>query len=167
MIIKICSFEGIEKLAKSPFPPKTALISIGDPGDDPPDLEFKPEHILRLSFEDISLEELFDFTSEETPELTTEEMISKRIERERRKLQIFSKEDARKIAAFVLPKKDEIDLLICQCEYGVSRSAACAAAVSEYFYQNGIDIFSDYRYFPNRRVYRETIKALRELDGNT
>jgi predicted protein tyrosine phosphatase len=163
MIIKIYSFEGIEELAKSPFPEKTALISIGDPGDDPPELKNKPEYILRLSFDDVSVEEIFDFTSDDNPERITEEMIGKRLER--KKMQIFTKEQAEKIAAFILPKKDEIDLLICQCEYGVSRSAGCAAAISEYFYKNGIDIFADYYYLPNKRVYSETIKALREFGG--
>jgi predicted protein tyrosine phosphatase len=162
MIIKIYSFEAIEKLAKSPFPEKTALISIGDPGDDPPNLMHKPEHMLRLEFDDISLDELFAFTSEVTPELITEDLIMKKLER--KKFKIFTNEHAKKIAAFIMPLKSEIDLLICQCEYGVSRSAGCAAAISEYFYKNGIDIFADYYYLPNKRVYNETFKALREFD---
>ncbi len=50
--------------------------------------------------------------------------------------------------------------IICQCEYGQSRSAACAAAIMEHFYGNGITIFRDYRYYPNQLVYNKLYKAL-------
>ena len=42
--------------------------------------------------------------------------------------------------------------IICQCEYGQSRSAACAAAILEYYNKNGISIFADYRYYPNQMI---------------
>ena len=43
--------------------------------------------------------------------------------------------------------------IICQCEYGQSRSAGCAAAIMEHFYRRGIDIFAAYKYYPNQVVY--------------
>ena len=50
--------------------------------------------------------------------------------------------------------------LICQCEYGQSRSAACAAAILEFYDKNGISIFADYRYYPNQLVYNKVKDAL-------
>lgn len=50
--------------------------------------------------------------------------------------------------------------IICQCEYGQSRSAGCAAAILEHFYHRGIDIFADYKYYPNQVVYHKIIDAL-------
>ena len=50
--------------------------------------------------------------------------------------------------------------IICQCEYGQSRSAGCAAAILEYFYHNGISIFTDYKYYPNQVVYHKVYDAI-------
>ena len=50
--------------------------------------------------------------------------------------------------------------IICQCEYGQSRSAGCAAAILEHFYRRGIDIFTDYKYYPNQVVYHKVFDAL-------
>ena len=53
--------------------------------------------------------------------------------------------------------------LICQCEYGESRSSGCAAAILEYFYKTGISIFTDYRYYPNQVVYHKVFDALKKV----
>lgn len=50
--------------------------------------------------------------------------------------------------------------LICQCEYGQSRSAGCAAAILQHFYKTGIDVFVDYRRYPNQVVYHKVFDAL-------
>ena len=50
--------------------------------------------------------------------------------------------------------------IICQCEYGQSRSAACAAAILEHFAHRGIDVFRDYRYYPNQLVFNKVLAAL-------
>jgi predicted protein tyrosine phosphatase len=146
MIIKIHSAESIIKLAQTPFPPGTALISISDPDDEPLVFLYEPEHILRMQFEDISIEELSE-----------DDLIY--AQREKR---IFTKKQAEIIAEFILPLKYQIDILICQCYYGQSRSAGVAAAISQYFYSNGIDIFADYKYTPNKSVYNKIIEALRK-----
>ena len=52
--------------------------------------------------------------------------------------------------------------IICQCEYGQSRSAACAAAIKEYFEKSGIEIFSDYRYYPNQLIFNKLLDALKK-----
>ena len=61
--------------------------------------------------------------------------------------------EADALAAFIYQARaDGLDIL-CQCEYGQSRSAACAAAILEHFDSTGISIFADYRYYPNQVVY--------------
>ena len=68
--------------------------------------------------------------------------------------------EAEKLAEFIYKaKQDGLDI-ICQCEYGQSRSAACASAILEHFYGTGISIFVDYRYYPNQVVYHKVFDAL-------
>lgn len=62
---------------------------------------------------------------------------------------------------FLQQKKNGKDI-ICQCEYGESRSSGCAAAIHEYFYKNGIDVFADYRYYPNQMVYHKVYDGLKK-----
>ena len=50
--------------------------------------------------------------------------------------------------------------IICQCEYGQSRSPACAAAILEHFHKNGISIFANYKYYPNQLIFNKTLEAL-------
>ncbi|MCM1166131.1 MAG: hypothetical protein NC299_14270 [Lachnospiraceae bacterium] len=50
--------------------------------------------------------------------------------------------------------------IICQCEYGQSRSAGCAAAILEHFSHAGISVFSDRDYYPNKLVYNKFLDAL-------
>lgn len=52
--------------------------------------------------------------------------------------------------------------IICQCEYGQSRSAGCAAAILEHFYHTGISVFADYKYYPNQVVYHKVFDALNQ-----
>ena len=59
-------------------------------------------------------------------------------------------------------KANNLDI-ICQCDYGQSRSAACAAAILQHFEGRGIDIFADYRYYPNQLVYHKIFDALEKL----
>ena len=70
----------------------------------------------------------------------------------------FPEADA--IADFIYKARAEGLSLICQCEYGQSRSAGCAAAVLEHFARRGIRIFADYRYYPNQLVYHKVKDAL-------
>lgn len=64
------------------------------------------------------------------------------------------------IAAFIYRAYDKGMDIICQCEYGQSRSAATAAAILEHFYHNGISIFTNYNYYPNQVVYHKIFDAL-------
>ncbi len=65
------------------------------------------------------------------------------------------------LADFIINAIRECRTIICQCEYGQSRSAACAAAIKEYIDRTGINIFSDYRYYPNQLVYNKIYTALK------
>ncbi len=56
--------------------------------------------------------------------------------------------------------------IICQCEYGKSRSAGCAAAILEYFYEGGISVFIDYRRYPNQVVYHKVFDALESVKAS-
>ena len=68
--------------------------------------------------------------------------------------------EADELAEFIYAAKaDGVDI-ICQCEYGQSRSAGCAAAILEHFYKTGISVFADYRYYPNQLVYNKVFDAL-------
>ena len=68
--------------------------------------------------------------------------------------------EADELAKFIYEARaDGLDI-ICQCDYGQSRSTACAAAILQHFEKRGIDIFADYRYYPNQLVYHKVFDAL-------
>ena len=70
--------------------------------------------------------------------------------------------EAKALATFIKRAVRDGLSLVCQCEYGQSRSAACAAAILQYYENRGIDIFADYRYYPNQLVYHKIFDALKE-----
>jgi len=70
----------------------------------------------------------------------------------------FQKADT--VARFIVDAVKKGRKIICQCEMGMSRSAACAAAILEYFCGSGISIFADKRYSPNRVVFQKLYSAL-------
>ena len=112
-------------------------------------MEYKPAHILRLEFDDITLSDI-DYESSG-----------------RYAFRLFSEEQANQIAAFVYRHREDCETLLCQCHYGQSRSAAVAAAIKEHFDYNGIDIFADEqeRYCPNLYVFRKTLQALQNKEA--
>ena len=71
--------------------------------------------------------------------------------------------EAEDLAKFIYRAYEEGLDIICQCEYGQSRSAACAAAILEHFYHNGISVFADYRYYPNQMIFHKIFDALTDL----
>lgn len=74
--------------------------------------------------------------------------------------------EAEELAKFIINvKKDGLNI-ICQCEYGESRSSGCAAAILEYFYKTGISVFADYKYYPNQVVYHKVYDALTKIEKN-
>jgi len=63
------------------------------------------------------------------------------------------------IAEFVKRMLKHVDLLIVQCEAGMSRSAGVAAAIS--LVKNGSDeeFFNNDKYFPNMKCYRTVLES--------
>ena len=161
--IEIHSIKSIETRSMLPFEPNTILISMGDTGAEPPKLQHKPDYILRLIFDDITLQEIREeFKLPESLVSSDEDLINflKAYD-----TNIFSDKQAQDIAEFVFKHNHSDSVLICQCHYGQSRSAGCAAAISEYFYGNGIDFFADDSYYPNKLVFRKVLKALEEYES--
>lgn len=72
--------------------------------------------------------------------------------------------EASELAEFIIKAENAGLNIICQCEYGQSRSAACAAVILEYFYHNGISIFADYRYYLNQLIFNKLLNALKNYE---
>lgn len=138
MEVSIISREKVEELLNKDFPENTAVISFSDPEERQIDYHNKPVRLFRVAIPDIGISELSEYgLSYET---------------------YFPEAD--KLADFIYgARQDSLDIM-CQCEYGESRSSACAAAIWEHFYQKGIAIFTDYRYCPNQVVYHKVFDAL-------
>lgn len=149
MKIEIMSRESLEQRVRKPFPEKTAIISITDSDALPVKFIHSPEHLLPLVFDDLDPESDF-----------MDEILNGFPEFENSFLTMTNNQ-AQSIADFVRAIHPITKLLICQCEYGQSRSAAVAAAIAEHFNGNGIDIFADSRYFPNKYVFRTVLEKLR------
>lgn len=154
MEIMITSREALEARARSPFPPRTAVISITDSDDPDADLLNPPDWLLRLKFDDVHNDLL-------------EEVLGRRPTEEEARIlaenfHFITEGQARQIAAFIreAAQPNMADTLICQCEYGQSRSAAVAAAARQYLAGDGIGIWADDRYYPNKLVFRMVTAAL-------
>ena len=141
-------------LCEHPFFEKIAVISITDYGYEFAELKNKPHHLLQLAFDDVDSDVFIDELGE-NPSLEDKLKIEK-------KYHMLSNEQAIQIAEFVNEVWDNVDVIICQCEYGQSRSAAVAAAISQFKYQNGIEIFADDKYYPNKLVYRKVFDSLED-----
>ena len=73
--------------------------------------------------------------------------------------------EADDLAKFIVKAVSENKNIVCQCEYGQSRSAGCAAAIKEYFYKDGISVFADYNYYPNQVVFHKVYDALVKMNS--
>lgn len=151
MRISIYSRKSIEKLLQGKFPGNTAVISFYDPpgkfcdtGYKPVDYSAKADRVFQVALHDIDPVVLPKY------HLTYEEYFP----------------EADNLAEFIFVAKREGKDIICQCEYGESRSSGCAAAIREYFYKDGINIFADYRYYPNQMVYHKVYDALEKYENN-
>jgi len=154
MKIEIESRESIEGRAREPFAAHTALISITDMDYDFSALDNKPEFILQIKFDDVSFEDL-EYNLGRKPTESEELLYAE-------KNHMFNDRQAEEIAEFIKRILGKAELLICQCEYGQSRSAGIAAAVKQFLDKNGIEIFADDCFYPNKLVYRKVLAALKE-----
>ena len=126
------------------FPPNTAVISFYDPPSSPRrdispvNYSGKASRVFQIAIHDIDLSVL------PTYNMTYDTYFP----------------EVNDLAEFIYTAKADGLEIICQCEYGQSRSAACAAAILEHFYKTGISVFADYRYYPNQVVYHKVFDAL-------
>ncbi len=149
MEVNIYSRKAVEELLQSGFPENTAVISFYDPPSrrratlPPVDYSGRVSRVFQVAVHDIDLSVLPQYG------LTYDTYFT----------------EADDLAEFIYTAKADGFNIICQCEYGESRSSACAAAILEYFYKNGISIFADYRYYPNQVVYHKVLDALEKVGG--
>ena len=146
MKVTVCSREEIEAMMTAgEFPQNTAVISFCDPELKQADNNYTPvdfsgvcDDVFYCEVDDLDLDSLLEkgYTYES----------------------FFP--EAAELAAFIIKAYIDGKDIICQCEYGQSRSAGCAAAILEHFYRRGIDIFAAYKYYPNQVVYHKVFDAL-------
>jgi len=67
---------------------------------------------------------------------------------------LMTKDQAKEILSFVNEYKDKVELIICQCDAGISRSSGAAAALSKILNNDDEWVFSSTNYVPNMHVYR-------------
>ncbi len=149
MIVSIYSREAIEEIIRrGDFPENTAVISYYDPELNHIDKKYSHVDYSNVC-DNVFYCELDDLDLDYMPEkgYTYETFFP----------------DVDDLAEFIYEAYQNGKDIICQCEYGQSRSAATAAAIKEFFYHNGIDIFTDYRYYPNQVVYHKVFNALGNL----
>lgn len=144
--IEIMSREEVENLIVNGFPNNVAVISFYDPKSKRTAKDYAPvdytrvcDRVFSIAIHDIDIEILPDYG--------------------------FSFEtyfpEAAALARYIIESVSNGYDIICQCEYGQSRSAACAAAIKEYYDKNGIEVFADYRYYPNQLVFNKLLYALK------
>ena len=147
MKINIHSRSSIGELIQKGFPKKTAVISFYTPKSKREYAESRVNYsgvcdrVFYVGIPDIDIEILGDYG------YTYETYLA----------------EADELAKFICKAKTDGLDIICQCDYGQSRSAACAAAILEHFEGRGIDVFADYRYYPNQLVYHKIFDALEKV----
>ena len=151
MKVEIYSREAIKELMKGEFPKNTAVISFCSPRKTRRAEEIRVyfgnvcDRVFNILIPDIDIEILGDYG------YTYETYLA----------------EADELAKFIYEVRAEGRDIICQCDFGQSRSAACAAAILQHFEGRGIDIFSDYRYYPNQLVYHKIFDALERMTKKT
>lgn len=146
MNVYIYSREDIVQLLKKGFPDNTAVISFSGQFSTEHMVDYygKAKRLFRVKIPDIHYDELSDY------DISYEDYFK----------------EADELAEFIImAQKDGLDI-ICQCEYGQSRSAGCAAAILEFFYKKGILVFASYKYCPNQMVFHKVYDALKNYKIN-
>ena len=146
MNVKIFSREAIERvITEGIFPENTAVISFYDPAikridEDYTHVDYSGvcDTVFYSELDDLDLEVL------------------------RRKGYTYNTyfPEATDIAKFIYNAYDKGMDIICQCEYGQSRSAGTAAAILEHFNRTGISVFANYNYYPNQVIYHKIFDEL-------
>ena len=143
MKIEIYSREEMEKRLQEGRLYNTAVICFYDPGDTPLDYGEKCSAEYAIAIHDLDPEALPEYG------LTMETYFP----------------EAKQLAFYIKRAVKCNFNIVCQCQYGQSRSAGCAAAIKEYFEHDGISIFSDYRYYPNQLIFHKLLDALKTVNS--
>lgn len=144
MKVEVYSRKAIAALIAKEFPKNTAVISFYTPKGRSDSEENRVDYtnvcdkVFYVGIPDIDIEILSDYG------YTYESYLA----------------EAEQLAEFIKAVVTDGFDIICQCDYGQSRSAACAAAILQYYEGRGVDVFADYRYYPNQLVYHKVFDAL-------
>ena len=142
MRVEILSKFAAWGLIKNDFPNNTAVISFYTPinNSDKYKVDYQNvcDSVFYVAVPDISVETLEEYGYTEDTFLI----------------------EANDLADFIYDARDKNKNIICQCDFGRGRSAACAAAILEHFEKRGNDIFSNDQYYPNKLVYQKVLLAL-------
>lgn len=152
MKVSIYSRREIEKIIESgEFPENTVVISYYDPNAHKIDKNYMPvdynkvcSNVFSVGFDDIDI----DYLGKQGYTYDT-----------------YFKESV-DMAEFIYNAYNNGMDIICQCDYGQSRSAGTAAAIMEHFYSNGISVFADYKCFPNKLIFHKVSEALEDYRKN-
>ncbi|MGN0689562.1 MAG: hypothetical protein ACI4KH_03975 [Oscillospiraceae bacterium] len=146
MLVNIYSREAIEKLINErKIPENTAIISFYDPKSPK-----RPKGYRAVDYKGLCDRLFYVGIHDIDPDILDEYGLT---------LDTYFPE-ATEVARFIIDAiSDNMDI-ICQCDYGQSRSAGCAAAIREYYDKSGIEIFADYRYYPNQMIFNKMREAL-------
>ena len=150
MKVEIYSRKAIEEIKATGFPDNNAVISFFTPTgknnceNNRVDYSDVCERVFYVGVPDIDIEILSNYGYTYETYLT----------------------EANALAEFIKKAVSNRLSIICQCDYGQSRSAACAAAILQYYEARGIDVFVDYRYYPNQLVYHKIFDALKKQVNN-
>jgi len=87
----------------------------------------------------------------------------KNFKREGKTIEVLSNSDAEDILDFVFSIRNRVQLIVCQCDGGISRSSAVAAALGKIFNNDDTFVFNFPKYKPNMFVYRKIINMWFEL----
>jgi hypothetical protein len=72
---------------------------------------------------------------------------------------LFTDEQAVQVVDFINEMKGKIEVLMCHCEGGISRSSGMAAAINLMINGSDEEIFKNIKYLPNMFVYRKVLNA--------
>ncbi len=133
-LVEIHSLYSIwKRVENEPHKERIAILSFGDSEDQFPSFDPSIPHF-KVVQEDVDYPAVRDFDS------------------------FFP--DADEAAKFIKRYVKEGRRILCQCEYGVSRSAGAAAAILETYNGDGITIFSSLDRKPNKLVYKKLLCSL-------
>ena len=137
MNISIYSREELINMIRNDFPFNTAVISFYDEGSSALDMKGRPVAEISKCINDIRW---VDHPGK------------------------WHHEDFMDVARFIHKCIERGYDIICQCEFGVSRSSACAMAIKEYVFGNGIEVFRNYDYYPNQIFFNAIFDCLKETE---